>query len=725
MDAGPHRHPPDPEIVPTIGLREVLDSAPDLIFVCDVAGTLLWVNTAVEELTGRSRAELVGQRFTVIIPTDEHKRILRQVRDARVGGASVISIETPIDVQGGSLAVIEARVRVVGTGAGAGLFIGVGRPSVGDATAEGELEQRLAQVTQALEQARAVAQLKADALATMTHEIRSPMNGILGLLHILLEGELDRDQRGIVEILQNSSRTLLSLMNDTLEFSRLESGKVELHRVDFDVVNTVHDIASLLGPIANEKGLGFDCRVAPDVPRLLHGDPGRLRQVIVNLTTNAIKFTDQGSVTMKIELTGRNGDLHDLRFSISDTGIGIAAADVARLFQPYEQANAAIAQRFGGTGLGLSISRKLMQMMGGEMGVESTIGQGSTFWLKLELPVATGAGQDTAAPLSSTPHGAVMMAGLANEIATARRPAPTSEGHAAAPTAEGAKRVLLVEDSPVNQMVILWSLQKHGCRVDTAANGGDALTAFGREGYDVVLLDLNLPDWRGQDVAREMRKLEMESGRRAVIAAMTGSEADEALESCLAAGMDEFLTKPIDLEVLAGRVHAWTADGGAPAEPQAASPTPDAGHAPRAGAPIALSPSNVVPFRTAEEREADVETLGRPAIDLDRLDTMSMGSAALRATLLSAFLSEIEPRMARIEAAHAAGDAKALEFEAHGLKGMTGTIGAVGAQRIFDSIEHQAREGDLAPLGPLVRQARLETARVTDFIASLPTAEAA
>jgi PAS domain S-box-containing protein len=307
MDAGPLPPSHEPTLVPAVGLREVLDSAPDLIFACDVAGTLLWVNAAVEELTGRARTDLIGQRFTSIVPSDEHQRILRLFRNERDRGASVISLETPIQVEGGSVAVIEARVRHVESAAGGGLYIGVGRLSESGAGGDGELEQRLAEVTKSLVEARAVAQLKADALATMTHEIRSPMNGILGLLHILLEGPLDPDQRGIVEILQNSSRTLLALMNDTLEFSRLESGKVELHRVDFDIVNTVHDIASLLGPIANEKGLGFECRVASGVPRLLHGDPGRLRQVIVNLATNAIKFTERGTVTMKVDSFGHHG----------------------------------------------------------------------------------------------------------------------------------------------------------------------------------------------------------------------------------------------------------------------------------------------------------------------------------------------------------------------------------------------------------------------------------
>ena len=715
MDAA-RRRPTEPPLLASIGLRDVLDSAPDMVFCCDAEGRLVWLNSIAEAATGTSRDRLLGQPFTAVVAAGERRRIAAFFARERRRGAEISAHPVTLAAHDGRAVRLAVRTRILHRPDGEVAYVGVAR-ELGEGGAEpAGLQRRLEALSRMLEDARALAHMKSEALTTISHEIRTPMNGVMGLVQLLLESNLDRDQRGIVEIIHNSGRSLLSLLNDTLEFSRLEAGKLQLEIADFDLASTLNETAALLAPLANEKGLAFDCRVEPDVPLALRGDANRLRQIVVNLVGNGIKFTETGGVTVAVSRVSDSPERVELEVRVADTGIGIEPENVEALFRPFQQADVSIARRFGGTGLGLSISRQLVELMGGTMGVESVIGKGSTFWFRVGLakgrPVVPGAGVH---PGEAAPAGA----GSLEPAATA------TEAEMSAMPGAGL-RILIVEDNHVNQLVALWTLQKLGYTIETAATGAAALEAFGRAPFDLVLLDLYLPDADGLALARKLRAAATD--RRVPIVAMTGFTDQDARQRCLDAGMDDYVTKPIDLETLCRTVvrltRAATPPGGVagttavPAtEVPAAAPAASAAPSPAAEPEVFELDSRHVERLHPEAAPAG-ET-GVAPVNLQRLEEMCMGVPQLRDTLIQAFLSEVHPRLERLESALTAGDAKKVEFEAHGLKGMSGTVGALGAAAIFETIEQQGRDGQLAGVDALLERVRREVDRVCSFIRPL------
>jgi signal transduction histidine kinase/DNA-binding NarL/FixJ family response regulator len=385
------------------------------------------------------------------------------------------------------------------------------------------------------ERADAATRAKSDFLAMMSHEIRTPLSGVLGMLHLLLDTPLTERQRHFAETIRQSGEALLGILNDILDFSKMEAGKLELHPVDFDVHTLVEDVTSLLGPRASEKQLALEHRVAPHVPGMLRGDAGRLRQVLLNLVGNAIKFTDAGSV--QVEVT-RLDDHPTLRFAVIDSGIGIPAEAQPRLFQEFSQVDRSGGRRIAGTGLGLAICKKIVGSMGGTIGVDSVPGRGSTFWLTVPFERPQGA----AVPPS--PH-----------------PLP--------PRTETASplRVLVAEDDPVNQEVAVGLLRRYGHQVDAVPDGRAAVDAVRTGTYDVVLMDLHMPGVDGIEATREIRRLPGEKGSVQIVA-LSASSMRDSRERARAAGMNGFLVKPINPGVLAATLadHAHPAD--AAAEPQ-------------------------------------------------------------------------------------------------------------------------------------------------------------
>jgi signal transduction histidine kinase/ActR/RegA family two-component response regulator len=391
-----------------------------------------------------------------------------------------------------------------------------------------ELKDRtLVKLEEALEQAKEASKAKSEFLATISHELRTPMNGIIGMSSILLESRLDADQRELSETVRGSAESLLVILNDVLDFSKIEARKLELDLQPFRFREEIRQLDRLFSGQARNKGLGFECKVDEAVPHELRGDSTRLRQILINLVGNAVKFTDEGSVTLDVRLEQCEEREARLRFTVTDTGVGIPPEVRDKLFQPFSQADASTTRTYGGTGLGLVIAKRLSALMGGEIGFESEPGRGSSFWFTARLELVAES-QRSSGP---EPRGALPRAD--------DRPVRKL-------------RILLAEDNLVNQKIAVRMLQKRGHSVEIASNGAEACERLAVDGFDVVLMDCSMPVMDGFDAARSIRAREREqgSGSHIPIVAMTANALEGDRQRCLDAGMDEYLAKPVRQAVL-------------------------------------------------------------------------------------------------------------------------------------------------------------------------------
>ncbi len=398
------------------------------------------------------------------------------------------------------------------------------------------LVQAVREIKLAKQAAEAASATKSQFLANMSHEIRTPMNGVLGMAELLLETDLNEQQKHFARTVQSSATALLEIINDILDFSKIEAGKLKLAHTDFSLNKLIAEISELFTEMAHKKGLAFSCRVDDAMPDCLRGDPGRLRQVLTNLIGNALKFTEQGSVNVDIKCLASSpaetsgNDTLVLYFAVTDTGIGINDEQQTRLFQAFTQADGSTTRRFGGTGLGLAISKQLVNLMQGNIGVNSGAGRGSTFWFTARFETGS-----TTQPAE--------IAARAEPPAAAHRPF--------------AGRVLLAEDNRVNQQVALAILQRLGIGADLAANGREALHAARQDCYDLILMDCQMPEMDGFAATAEIRREERHSGRRTIIAALTANAMEGDRERCLAAGFDDYLSKPFSKEQLHELLARW------------------------------------------------------------------------------------------------------------------------------------------------------------------------
>jgi len=365
---------------------------------------------------------------------------------------------------------------------------------------------------------------KSEFLAAMSHEIRTPMNGIIGMIDALLGTELTTDQRSYALTVQQSAEALLCIVNDILDFSKIEAGKLKLESIDFDLRQTVKNVVALLAERAKSKGIKLLWSIDPGMPVSLRGDPNRLGQVLLNLMSNAIKFTAHGEVAVELSWRGEAGQAPELHCAVRDSGIGLSDKSRQKLFQPFTQGDTSITRKFGGTGLGLAICRKLVELMGGTIGVTSAEGRGSTFWFDVRLEKSPASDR----AIGSKPVGA-----------------PTQNQFGGGPLL----RVLLAEDNAVNQRVAILQFRKLGCEIEVVGNGRDAVGAWQRGGHDIIFMDCQMPEMDGLEATRKIRALEKVRSLAPIrIVAMTACAMTGDRESCLQAGMDDYISKPVKIE---------------------------------------------------------------------------------------------------------------------------------------------------------------------------------
>ncbi|MBI4661348.1 MAG: response regulator [Verrucomicrobia bacterium] len=783
-------------------IRDLYNNSPCGYHSLNQDGFYVTVNDTELAWLGYTREELVGhKRFSDLI-TPECRSGFEETFHRFKHQGWIKDLQFEIVRKDGSILPVVLSATAIKDAEGN--FV-ASRSTIFDHTERKRLEAELARARDAaLESAR----LKAEFLANMSHEIRTPMNGVMGMTDLLLDTELDSRQREYASTIRASADALLALLNDILDFSKIEAGKLSFESLDFDLLKVVEDTLGLLAERAQTKGIELAGLVQADVPSGLRGDPGRLRQILTNLISNAIKFTEHGEVIVRVEKLGEDGTRVRLRFEVKDTGIGIPPEAQSRLFSAFSQADSSTTRRFGGTGLGLAISKQLAERMQGEMGFESESGHGSRFWFTawLEKPDAAPAGfargtgelanrrvlivddneanrriliQQTTAwrmrPVSAA-SGAEALAELrraasagdaydlaildmlmpamdgltlarsiksepliaetrlivltslrdpvdeatlarAGVAASLSKPVKQSQlydclvnalgevrpldirideasrpstSSASSPSSRSAgPRILLAEDNPINQKVALGQLQKLGYAADVVSNGKKVLEALRRIPYDIVLMDCQMPELDGYETTRHIRTWSLSQpsspASQPFIIAMTAHAMQGDREKCLHAGMNDYITKPVQTHELKAALERWNQAGS------------------RASTATALS-SRQPPQRHAPERLGDASSTiapmpwpaEAPPVDLDRLADMCNNDSWQLHELIRLFWAEADRVTNGLTAAIQSGASTEVEQLAHRFRGACSTCGMCPLAVSLENLESAAKAGRMS-----------------------------
>jgi PAS domain S-box-containing protein len=624
-------------------LRQFLEGAPDAIAVANTAGRIMLVNTQTEALFGYPREELLGQPVAILVPEPSGA--------ARVNLAGSKAREDRFDLyarhKDGHAFPVEVMLSPIESEEG----VVIAR-AIRDITARKETERELAA---ARDQALETTRLKSEFLANMSHEIRTPMNGIFGMTELLLDTALSSEQRELAATLHRCAGGLLNVLNDVLDFSKIEARQLQLETASFRLREHVDDTLRELVPAASKKGLTLAVDVLPEVPDALTGDPHRLRQVVVNLIGNAIKFTERGAVIGRVSVESQTEGGVALHVSVADTGIGIPAEKHQAIFDAFAQGDGSMTRRYGGTGLGLAISSRLVDMMGGRIWLESEVGQGSTFHFTARF-------------------------GLSQEARLSRSRPPAGSGVSHTPA-----RILVAEDDPVNRMVTVRLLEYHGHTVATAEDGRQVLALLEQERFDLILMDLQMPEMDGLEAVGAIRAHERTTGTRLPIVALTAHAMTGDRERCLEAGMDAYVAKPVRGADLVAAVDEVLAQPGV--EKAACRSKPPATH--------------------ALDTESLLRRVGEdPGLLLDLVKAFQVDSRRLLDEVRSG-LSRCEPGL--------------VERAAHRLKGSLGTLGASAAYEAAARLEAFGRAGDLDPAEQALFTLERELARLEPELTALTT----